>query len=309
MPLVDSKLSKLPATQTPGSVSKPAPKTKYAKFAQPFVHGNIFRSLISGERKKPLDVKYEVNDLQYHFVAPTLLGVDDMCVLQGLVAVATDQNKQFRGSPAPMHDSGDLDEISKLLAKSVTVQISFNELAREIGYVDNSGGNLSAIRNSIKRLYTTSVFIERLGSAKSPAIEAGRIIHKLRMDHGDKIELSLSPVLSAAVLGGTGQFLMLDMAEIRALTSDVSRLLHMRLLWINPGKSSAVRLETLINYVYHVASEKADTTRRRRSTIRTALDQLGTQLNWTIDEVDGMYRIGRPARDKRSLSRNPPLIA
>lgn len=302
MSLIASKSSSSHPARNPGPTRQAAAKIKYAKFSQPFVHANIFRSLIRGERKKPLDVKYEVNDLRYHFVAPALLGVDDMRVLQGLVGLASDQNRNLVSSVDSLDAADEMGHVSSLLAKSVSVRISVNELAREIGYGDDSGGSHSTIRESIKRLYATSVFIEKLGSSKAPAIEAGRIIHTLRgKEQGGLLELSLSPILSAAVLGGTGQFLLLDMAEIRALTADVSRLLHMRLLWINPGKSGTVRIDTLMNYVYHEPSENEDTMRQRRSKVRKALEQLRTQLGWKVDQVDGMYRIGRPARARQKI--------
>lgn len=126
----------------------------------------LFRSLKRGERKRlKLDVTYTHGDDSIRFWGPEPLGVDDLRVLQGLVAMAAVSGEGGRGivlSPEPKTGEGqqlrlwlDLkwDAIEK---DSMVAKGSFRQLARELGYADDGGSQFKTIRESIERLWAVS---------------------------------------------------------------------------------------------------------------------------------------------------------
>jgi len=260
-----------------------------------FAHAPIAHSLKKGERDKPLDVEYRVNNLLFHFVAPERIGADDWRILCGLVALATAENYASTDKSHETIDSEETDHVARLLKHSVSIKTTYAEIAQEAGYARESG-SAYRVRDSLKRWFKASVFVEKLGISNSLDVEGHHILEELKArDQGNRVELSFCPVLSAAILGGSGEYLRLDMPEFRRLTSDVSRLLHIRLHWINQGKFGKVGIDTLVAYAYSADPVEDYTIRKRRKAIRDALEELRSNLNWSVEHKDGMYLIGRPA--------------
>jgi hypothetical protein len=275
------------------------PTTTHAKISRYFAHAGIAHSLRKGERDQPLDVEYRVNDLLFHFMSPKLCGADDWRILCALIALATAENSKSADKPQGAVDTEETDNVARLLKHTVSLKTNYTEIAREAGYAAESG-SAYRVRNSLKRWFAASVFVEKLGISNSLDVEGHHILKELKArDQGGKVELTFCPVLSAAILGGSGEYLRLDMPEFRRLTSDVSRLLHIRLHWINQGKFSRVGLDTLVGYAYNDDLVEDYTIRRRRSAVREALEELRTNLNWHVEHADGMYLIGRPARSTK----------
>lgn len=145
------------------------------------------------------------------------------------------------------------------------------------------------------RWYATSVFVENLGIANSLGAKGHPILKELEArDQGNNVELKICPLLSAAILGGDGEYLRLDMLEFRRLTTDVGRLLYLRLHWINPGKFGKIGMDVLMSYAYNGDPSTSNALKKRRQAVREGLKDLRTNVNWTAVDVDGMYHIGRP---------------
>ena len=109
----------------------------------------LFRSLKRGERKKlKLDVTYTYGKDSIRFWGPEPLGVDDLRILQGLVAMAATSGDNGRGivlKDKTESEAGQqlrlwLDLKWEAIEKdSMVAKGSFRQLARELGYADDGG--------------------------------------------------------------------------------------------------------------------------------------------------------------------------
>jgi hypothetical protein len=253
----------------------------------------LFRSLKRGERKRlKLDITYQCGGDSIRFWGPEPLGVDDLRVLQGLVAMAATSGGSGRGivlSPEPKTGEGqqlrlwldlkwDAIEKDTMVAKG-----SFRQLAKEIGYTTDSGGAFRVIRESIERLWSVSVIVERDGRR-----QGFRILADYASDEREgKLFVALNPRLAEAVMGKRPHT-RIDMNEVRALQTDPVRFIYQRLCgWIDPGKAGTITIDTLCEYVWHDpdgATPSNATVRQRRTTARKALKELAALQSWTVEE-------------------------
>lgn len=254
----------------------------------------LFRSLKRGERKRgKLDVTYDYGGgKRIEFKGPEPLGADDLRILPGLVAMAgpsglvlssnpkTEGGQQLRLFLEPKWEA--------VKADALVVKGSYRALAREIGYQEG-GDQFRAIRECIERLWTVSIIAQN-GQRR----QGFRLLSDYASDEAEgRLYVALNPLIAQAVRGG-GQHVRINMDEVRALRSEVARLLHQRLCgWIDPSKSGKAAVDTLCGYVWPAEASPA-TMRKRRQRIREALPELEA-LGWTVDEyARGKYNIARP---------------
>jgi hypothetical protein len=261
----------------------------------------LFRSLKRGERKRlKLDVTYIHGNDSIRFWGPEPLGVDDLRVLQGLVAMAATSGEGGRGivlSPEPKTGEGqqlrlwlylkwDAIEKDSMIAKG-----SFRQLAKEIGYTADSGGAFRIIRESIERLWAVSVIVERDGRR-----QGFRILADYASDEREgKLFVALNPRLAEAVMGKR-PYTRIELSEVRALQTDPARLIHQRLCgWIDPGKTGLVEIDTLCKYVWHDGAKQGSSTlRMRKAAIRKGLTEIAA-VGWAVTEyAKGKWKIVRP---------------
>lgn len=259
----------------------------------------LFRSLGPGDRAAmKLDVIYLHGQDQLEFKGHEPLGVDDMRVLQGIVAMAGPGGLILR-------DKEDLPEAGRQLLldlfsppavvaeagrkpDTLVVRDSFRRLAREIG-MPEGGANLRLIRRSVERLFGVTVFVQsgkrRVGM---------RLLSAYASDEGNgDLYVALNPRLAEAIFGD-GKHIRIDLAEVRSLRTDPARLIHQRLCgWIDSGKSGKITIETLADYVWPVPTEIESTLKKRRATVRKALAELSA-VGWTVEEyARGKMKITR----------------
>lgn len=254
----------------------------------------LFRSLAPGDRKRlKLDVTYAYGpDEQIEFKGYEPLGVIDMRVLQGIVAMAgpdglvlenedkaTEAGRQLMQSLFDPADPSVREAREK--PKSLLVRDSLRHLAREIGSAEG-GRDLKAIKDSVERMFGVTVFIQkgkkRLGT---------RLLSSYSSDEetGD-LYVALNPRLAAAILGGSqaSQYARIDLAEVRRLDSDPARLIHQRLSgWIDPGKAGDVTVETLSGYVWPEEASKAQM-RWRKAKVRAAVAEIEA-VGWRVEMI------------------------
>lgn len=260
----------------------------------------LFRSLKRGERKKlKLDVTYTHGKDSIRFWGPEPLGVDDLCVLQGLVAIAATSGDNRRGILLKQETESETGQQLRLwldlkweaIEKDAMVaRGSFRQLARELGYADEGGSQFKTLRESIERLWAVSVIVERDGRR-----QGFRILSDYASDERDgKLFVALNPRLAEAVMGER-PYTRIEMAEVRSLSTDPARLIHQRLCgWIDPGKSGRVELDTLCSYV-RPDEASAEAMKKRRQTARKALAELAA-VGWTLVEyTKGKWEVTRPA--------------
>lgn len=260
----------------------------------------LFRSLAPGDRKKlKLDVTYIHGKDRLEFTGFEPLGVDDMRVLQGLVAMAGPDGLMLRDgvneSKAARQLMLDLftppHELLTAGKKpdTLVVKDSFRRLAREVGLAE-SGQSIRAIRKSVERLFGVTIFIQ---SGKKRF--ATRLLSSYASDEGTgDLFVAVNPRIAEAILGDR-QHVRIDLDEVRRLKTDPARLIHQRLCgWIDCGKSGKASLETLSEYAWPDTDVKEGTLRRRRMKVRAALKELQS-LGWSIDvDKKGVCTISRP---------------
>lgn len=257
----------------------------------------LFRSLKKGERKRlKLDVVYDYgNGRRIEFSGPEPLGVDDLRILQGLVAMAGPKGLVL--GPEPNDPRAQQLQIKLFMEPkwesveddALVIKGSYGGLAREIGYAGPS--DTKSIRDCIERLWKVSVIVQD-GSKR----RGFRLLADYASDEQDgRLFVALNPLIARAVMGG-GQYVRINLDEVRALQTDPARLIHQRLCgWIDPAKTRAVALDTLCEYVWPEPTENVNTLKTRRSTVRKAVAELAA-IGWTVEEyARGKWNIGRPA--------------
>jgi hypothetical protein len=253
----------------------------------------LFRSLKRGERKRgKLDVIYDYGDgKRVEFSGPEPLGVDDLRILQGLVAMAGPSGLVL--SPEPQTEAGRQLRLflepkwEAVQQDALVVKGSYRTLAREVGYANID--DTRPVRDCIERLWKVSIITHY-----QKRRQGFRLMSEYASDEQNgKLYVALNPLITRAVVGG--QYIRIDMAEVRSLKSDPTRLVHQRLCgWIDPGKSGRVGLETLCGYVWPDDALNVNTIKKRRLTARKAMAELSS-IGWTLIEYAyGKWEIGRP---------------
>jgi hypothetical protein len=234
------------------------------------------------------------------FKSLELLGADDLRVLQGIVALAGPHGVAVGAQPASsegmlvrqslkVEGDGETEEI-------LYVKTSYRKLAKEIGYANPD--DIRPIRDCIERMYSTTIIVRK----GSRSVGVGHMLAAYDGDEADGggLLIGLNTKLAKAIMGG-GQFVYIDMAEVRALSTDPARLIHQRLCgFINPGGSYRFNLDTLCGYIWPIddaaKSPSSEAMKRRRQTARKALGEL-SELGWTIEEyARAKFEITRPKR-------------
>ena len=253
----------------------------------------LFRSLKKGERKvNKLDVLYQYGSVQLHFKGPEPLGVDDLRVLQGLVALAGPSGLML--TPAPTTESGR--KIRSLLelkdeAESefaIIAKGSYGSLAREIGYEDYDDSRL--IRQCIERLWTVSIVM----TSESRRYGFRLLAQYSSDDRSGELYVALNPRIASAILGA-GRYTRINMQEVRSLKGDPARLIHQRLCgFMRSGESKEVTIDKLCEYAWPDACSQA-TQRKRHQRARQAIAEL-RQIGWKcVELLRGRFVVTRPS--------------
>lgn len=257
----------------------------------------LFRSLKRGERKKQkLDITYPYGESESaRFVGFEPLGVDDMRILQGLVALAgpeglvltpeptSDIGRQLRMFLEPKFDAETKD--------GMVVRARMTKLLEEIGLV-NSGENIKTLKASLLRMSNVTVLVTK-GTR-----QASYHLLSYAFDEADgRLFVALNPRITEAVLGSRSHT-RIELAEVRQLETDPARLMHQRLCgWIDPGKAGKVELDTLCGYVWPTIANP-EAMKKRRQAVRKGLAEL-VATDWTVDEyAKAKFEIRRPGTNE-----------
>ena len=224
-----------------------------------------------------------------------------MRLLQGIVALAGPNGVIL--TPTPSSKSGvqlrlmlepDFDALDQ---DALVVKESMSRLLAEIGLSDG-GDNIKSLKASLIRMANVTVVV-RKGTRQAS-------FHMLSYAFDDadgRLYVALNPRIAEAVMGQKPHT-RIELAEVRALDADPSRLIHQRLCgWIDPGKSGKVELDTLCAYVW--PSEAAGSTMRmRRQAARRAVDEL-RGIGWTVTEyATAKFEVCRPSVVSLTLPRS-----
>ena len=258
----------------------------FVKMAPAIIHTpGLFISPAKRSLARPMMLRHTMGNVMFTFSGPQL-GPVELRVLQGLAGFAALR----RPSLARTGEDKLADDVQKLLRHTAAVCTTKNDLAEVIGYSRESGSAQTAISKALRKLAAVSVSIRRANSFDALDLSAGHLIcDVLDSRH---IEVEFSPILAAAVYGGPGTYLRLDLLEARQLNSDPTRLLHQRLHWVNSGSNRDVSLDKMIGYVWS-EEVSASAHRTRRQVLKQSLNEL-TRVGWSVMRHGELYQIGRP---------------
>lgn len=255
----------------------------------------LFKSYKRGDRKKLKQyAKYEISPdgKQYvEFKCFDPLGVDDMRVLQGVVALSGPNGIVLEPSPIDK-------ETNQLRMKLVTEEEAINEDGRLLSssladlckLIGLSGGGESnrLILASLERLHNVSVKLVTEENGRL-CTRISRILSysysEVTKDYSEgRVKVAINPIIARSVVGDK-RYIKINLAEVRALKTDAAVLIHQRLCgWIDIGKERSVSMEKLFEYVWHDATDiTQDGIKYRRKTIRKAIEELRS-IGWHINE-------------------------
>jgi len=241
-----------------------------------------------------LDVVYEFSGgNRIEFSGPELLGVTELRVLQGLVAMAGPAETSLElpvESPSPLGTS--LRSMLELKGyasnqSAIAVKSSLRKLAYEIGLSNTRDTN--TIRAAIERLWKVSVIAQINGR------RAGfRLLANYSSNSRDgSLFVALNPFLTNAVLGN-GRHVRIPMGEIRKIRDDRTRLVHQWLCaWVDSGKCRQVSLARVSSVLYPDPCGP-ETHRKRLTRSRKALLELN-EIGWQAKEyAKQKFTVKRP---------------
>lgn len=258
----------------------------FAKMSPAIIHTpGLFVSCAKVSLPVPTVLSHVMGDVMFRFTGPQL-GPVELRVLQGLVGFA---GLQCPNSRATCEDNPP-EDVQRLLCHRTVVRTTCNKLAEVIGYQANSGSAITTIRRAVQKLASVSISIRQTNLPDMSDLSVGNLISDEAS--GRHIDIELGSILSAAIHGGRGTYLRLDLPETRKLHSDAVRLLHHRLHWINTGSTRDVSLHKMIGYVWS-DEVSASAQRTRIQVLRRSIAEL-VSCGWTVARRGDLYQIGRP---------------
>lgn len=190
-------------------------------------------------------------------------------------------------------------------ADTLYVMTTPTALLREMG-ISRGKNTIKSLYGSLGRLAGVTLHTTTKDGLESEAIHL--MAYKSNAKEGrDWMCVALNPILADAITGG--QYIRLDMNELRAIKKDATTLLYMKLCaaidWPTGKKtktkdgqsnSKSFRLGTLTGYVWpdNLPNNKGSAKRMRHLRLREALDEIAALPHWTVIEyVKNTFRITR----------------
>lgn len=236
---------------------------------------------------------YQQLDRTVSFEGPDRLGVGDLRVLQGLLAMAT---------------AAGVGRQEANVAVTRVVEGSWQELVRTCGVrtrtpavsgkrVPTSGGRSGYLQKSLGRLSSVKVRC----SDRPDEVEQFLTLDPA-CDTKDGFRVSLSTELLGALGAGKNgkQYLKVVMEEARLLELDVARLLHFRLSNVNEGTVREYTQAEVEAMIWGTEAARTEAIRKnRRQMFKKAIAAVGALPGWRLEAVPSTrgtwtWRVTRP---------------
>jgi hypothetical protein len=271
----------------------------------------LFRPIRKGAREKAFLLINKWKGWQLEFSCREALGLDDLDLLLGILAVCS---REDRGSTVPVSPSSEKGSLARqTMAVSgclmdrdfLSVETSWYELEKAAG--KTPGHHPDAIRKCLRRLASVTLIVSR---GSGPSLEEGSVHLLGYAIRAGRVLVTMNHRLSEAILGN--QYTRLSLEEQRSLKgnrSEPARCLHMWLCAvIRPGRSRRFRLETLMAHAWPGEETIAETTlRKRRERLYGILSLLGSLEGWSVFQTrEGMIEISRPGKSTHRTITTPP---
>ena len=187
---------------------------------------------------------------------------------------------------------------------TATVRCHMNDLL-EITGKGKGGSGVSSIRRGLERGTGDSmtVYVEKDGK-KLTYSEGNALSYAFEETTGLTV-VALHPILGQVLLGQSDHFRIVDLVEMRTLTTDCATILHTFLsCWIRQGEHQTVGIDTLAAHVYGATAETPEVLRDRRRRIREALVEIAGLPRWDVRQApasrDGLPQVEIRRRKPRS---------
>ncbi len=217
----------------------------------------LFRPLKRGGRwAKKLHLIHHREKVMLEFRGFEVLGADDLRILQGLLAIS------------PMIENPET---------GVTAGDIYYQIAKEIG-LPTSGANFNRIRTNIERLHNVTI----IARCSDGICHRYQLVDQYSSDEKQKqITVVINPRIIEAILGKR-----IEMAEVRAIPSELTRILHQYLCCtISPGDTRNLAADSLVDQIW--PDKQIPTTRQKhRARLKKAmveLEAIGWKCELTAD--------------------------
>lgn len=268
----------------------------------------LFKSLKRGDYKtQKLDITYEYSESEsLRFTGFEPLGGPELRLLQVLTAMAgpSDQLLEIKAPRTPQGQQLALLLEPKDLAiddRSRVADTSMYRLLSEMGLGD-TGPNRAAVMASLYRLSNVTIKVSRPGGHWIMKLLSYRYDEDMQGKLDSHLMVALNGRITAAVMGTSSGYTRIDMAEVRAIKGDPTRMVHQRLCgWIDPGETRLVEVDTLCGYAWpdgkardQTETQWAETMKTRRRKLKECISEL-VGIGWEfIAYGHGKFRVSRP---------------
>ncbi|MGE6134225.1 replication protein C, IncQ-type [Aeromonas salmonicida] len=270
----------------------------------------LFRPLVNGDRRGSINIEVPHLGNTYQFTCFELLDVVDQSILLGIVGIAALQNSDIHAGMsgavgrALWRDLQPSDDASQ--EQGIVFETTRREILLAAGLSD-AGDNYGRLADSLYRLSQVGCRVKKETVDWSMNLLSYRIIKNPGCDH---IHIAMNSRFASALMGG--QKVIINLAERRKLTGDVTQLLHARLsAQIHKNQwSPLTKIDTLIIKIWCEQENSYDTStsthRRRRMLVRDALEQL-VALGWMVKNngsrgIREMVQIKKPMKKSHHKS-------
>jgi hypothetical protein len=236
-------------------------------------------------KQMKLDITYTYGKNEVlRFTGFEPLGVDDMRLLQGVIAMSgphgvevdildpkTSVGKQL---VLVFEPDGEMEK-----QRALAVKTSLYKLLKEIGYSDHDSHQRKSFMESLIRLSNVTIHVQN----GSRFWSCHMLSYAIDQNDG-RVWIGVNPRVAEAVLGRR-PYARIEMSEVRLLKSEPARLMHQRLCgYIDPGKMHPVSigLEVLCGYIWPEPTGNDRAARQRRTTARKALAELSA-VGWMVE--------------------------
>jgi hypothetical protein len=247
-----------------------------------------FRPLRKGPRGK-LDVQMEWGNATIRWRGPDQLGIVEQSVLLAVLEVALEQWRcdAHRARVTPNDAQWGLLAHQQHVFRPDIVRVltSFRRLSLVCGKGD-SGQELALVRDALRRLVETTVWVKRDGFEGSS--------HLLGWQVGDEqqVVLVLNWRLTQALQGE--QYARISMQERFQLRSEAAKALHAVLSCkVDPGRDWKWQLERLQSFIWGDVVSDGPNRRKRHARLRGVLTEIQGLPGWSISMEGQVVRVTR----------------
>ena len=270
------------------SAESPQPM-RYVRIHPPTSLCPIFRPLPKGGKRPVLNVSYSAkgSNVVLRFSAREALGIPEQTLLLALLEIARQQygrdraqcalSRKSDGETATALWKGLNRGLVDLDGETIRFSTTWMELNQRCGSI--TGGSGVALRRAqLQRLCEVTVWEETQDARRTT--QQSCLVTWLLGDDA-KLHLALNVRLATSVLGKP--FVLISLAERLSLRSDTAMALHAYYCArVHPTNHLNVSVDTLCQRLWSETDVPGGTLRRRRKSVRDALQELAALPGWEV---------------------------